>query len=552
MEDCSSVIQGEHQKRPVRRSMTSQTSIGLKKMRSLVAATKTLRRKCSRLKEMNSNLHSQLEKLKKDFFEMKALAEANGALTLQRRALLEPVRGMLLGSVFLVALQGCCTVLGTVLVTYEANNLVVDLVSAPQNSTLFLLQLQSHASGCMDTKAATVKEVLLIQEANMRASYSRDSLEPGRYCALVVSPSGNITSEEPLELEEGHRGKDLSGANDRMNREPFKRTVKLFESKVLQCEKLHVALWAPWGSARPQSIPCVDSIRFVDEEIQTIANLSVVVKFENLSAGNYCVRVSPRCEPPEDCLTLTSKVIELFSAQGGSREPTGGAKARQSRLLWLLLLPLLVGAALVIALGAFWVRRQSLLARKRPFIVGSPLPSFHKPRVDPGPPVVKVVYSRDSDSHVTAVSRLCELLQRELGFCVEWDEASAHLAHLTHDWAMAMAQLSCPHYNLAAKAATPVKMLDLGQVSESNIDELYHTTYAALLSNQAQALDDYCHILGGPAAIHHTARSPRLSAPKTLSAAPPLATTAPCSAARNSASRKSCRSGTTLRVAQPF
>ncbi|KAL3218974.1 hypothetical protein MRX96_031235 [Rhipicephalus microplus] len=54
MEDCSSVIQGEHQKRPVRRSMTSQTSIGLKKMRSLVAATKTLRRKCSRLKEMNT------------------------------------------------------------------------------------------------------------------------------------------------------------------------------------------------------------------------------------------------------------------------------------------------------------------------------------------------------------------------------------------------------------------------------------------------------------------------------------------------------------------
>ncbi|KAL3170508.1 hypothetical protein MRX96_017320 [Rhipicephalus microplus] len=86
MEDCSSVIQGEHQKRPVRRSMTSQTSIGLKKMRSLVAATKTLRRKCSRLKEMNSNLHSQLEKLKKDFFEMKALAEANGALTLQVRS----------------------------------------------------------------------------------------------------------------------------------------------------------------------------------------------------------------------------------------------------------------------------------------------------------------------------------------------------------------------------------------------------------------------------------------------------------------------------------
>ncbi|KAH7973702.1 hypothetical protein HPB49_004051 [Dermacentor silvarum] len=35
---------------------------------------------------------------------------------------------------------------------------------------------------------------------------------------------------------------------------------------------------------------------------------------------------------------------------------------------------------------------------------------------------------------------------------------------------------------------------DLGEVSESNIEELYHTTYAALLSNHAQALGDYCHI----------------------------------------------------------
>ncbi|KAL3214378.1 hypothetical protein MRX96_034948 [Rhipicephalus microplus] len=88
MEDCSSVIQGEHQKRPVRRSMTSQTSIGLKKMRSLVAATKTLRRKCSRLKEMNSNLHSQLEKLKKDFFRDESPRRgewrSNAAVTLSK------------------------------------------------------------------------------------------------------------------------------------------------------------------------------------------------------------------------------------------------------------------------------------------------------------------------------------------------------------------------------------------------------------------------------------------------------------------------------------
>uniref|UniRef100_A0A224YM46 Conserved plasma membrane protein n=1 Tax=Rhipicephalus zambeziensis TaxID=60191 RepID=A0A224YM46_9ACAR len=352
------------------------------------------------------------------------------------------------------------------------------------------------------------------------------------YCAAlgtVVSPSGNITSRQPLEVKEQHP--DLSGARGsgpipnsvacttwnatvivQGSYQPrtIQATVSLFKSKVPQCKKLHVALWTPGESARDQSIPCVDNIRFVAEETRTIANFLVVVKFENLSAGNYCVRVSPRCEPPEDCLTLTSKVIELPS--GGSPVPADGAEARQSRLLWLLLLSLLVGAALVIALGAFWVWRHSLLARKKPFIVGSPLPPFHKPWVDPGPPVVKVVYSRDSETHVAAVSRLCELLRRELGFRVEWDEAATHLAHVTHDWAMAMAQLPCPHYNPAVKAATPVKMLviesdgallkhqayrqhkDLGLVSESNVDELYHTTYAALLSNHAQALGDYCHI----------------------------------------------------------
>lgn len=31
--------------------------------------------------------------------------------------------------------------------------------------------------------------------------------------------------------------------------------------------------------------------------------------------------------------------------------------------------------------------------------------------------------------------------------------------------------------------------------SGSSVDELYHTTYAALLSQQAQALGDYCHLL---------------------------------------------------------
>ncbi|KAH8030913.1 hypothetical protein HPB51_012302 [Rhipicephalus microplus] len=88
-------------------------------------------------------------------------------------------------------------------------------------------------------------------------------------------------------------------------------------------------------------------------------------------------------------------------------------------------------------------------------------------------PVVKVVYSRDSESHVAAVSRLCELLRRELGFRVEWDEAAMHLAHVTPDWAMALAQLPCPQFNSTAKTAPTVKML----VIESDGALLKHQAY---------------------------------------------------------------------------
>lgn len=451
----------------------------------------------------------------------------------------DPVRGMLLGGTFLVTLLGCCAALGTVSVTNEEDNIEVDIVSAPANSTLFLVRLRSHATGCMDTEASTVEQMLWIQDANMTVSYPRQSLQPGRYCALVVSPSGNVTSQQPLEVKE-ERPVAPSGTTKpnslacstwnatvtvkgSVKEGTIEAAVNLFEDKVPQCEHLSVALWKPLSSVFDQSIPCVHDISIVDD-IWAIANLSVVVKFDDLSAGNYCVRVTPRCNPPEDCLTLTSKVIEL-PAPVDSTEQTGGA-AVQSRLLWLLLLPLLAGAAVVIALGVFWVRRQSWLARNKPFVLGSPLPMFHKPRVDPGPPVVKVVYSRDSEPHVAAVSRLCELLRRELGFRVEWDEAAVDLAHVTHDWAMAMAQLPCPHFNPATKTTTPVKMLvlesdgallkhqayrqhkDLGQVSESNVDELYHTTYAALLSNHAQALGDYCHIT--VARLPYTTRPDRL------------------------------------------
>ncbi|XP_075728971.1 uncharacterized protein LOC142771377 [Rhipicephalus microplus] len=431
---------------------------------------------------------------------------------------------MLLRGTFLVTLLGCCAALGVVLTTYEEDNLVVDIVNAPANSIMFLVRLPSDGTGCMDTEAATVEQELVIQSANVTASYSRDLLGPGRYCALVVSNSRNITSQQPLELKDEHpdNGGFLARSEASWNTTVFlqgsykdgtiETRVNLFENELPMCKELRVALWEAKSSGLDQLVRCNEDIFFVAEKTVAIANLSVVARFEHLQAGNYCVRVTPlQCGPGVEYITIYSKVVELPSALEGSGEPTG--EALRSRLLWLLLLPLLFVAAVFIALGAIWVRRRYRLARNKPFILASPLATYRKYRVAPGPPVVKVVYSRDSESHVAAVSRLCELLRRELGFRVEWDEAAMHLAHVTPDWAMAMAQLPCPQFNSTAKTAPTVKMLviesdgallkhkayrnhkDLGLVSDSNVDELYHTTYAALLSNHAQALGDYCHIM---------------------------------------------------------
>ncbi|XP_077541218.1 uncharacterized protein LOC144153447 [Haemaphysalis longicornis] len=145
---------------------------------------------------------------------------------------------------------------------------------------------------------------------------------------------------------------------------------------------------------------------------------------------------------------------------------------------------------------------------------GRPHPRALPPSPSPLPAVeVRVVYSRDSEAHVAAVGQLCALLQSELGVRVEYDEAATGPAHVTHDWTLAMAHLPCPRFNEAPQGGRRVKMLvlesdgallkhrayrlhkDVGVASESSVDELYHTTYAALLSQQAQALGDYCHLL---------------------------------------------------------
>lgn len=295
-------------------------------------------------------------------------------------------------------------------------------------------------------------------------------------------------------------------------------SVNVFGESVPRCEGLRVSLWHVNGSAgldRHQF--CLsDHIKFASEITESLG-LSVEVLFQNLSAGNYCVRVTPVCRRPEECLTLASRVIELPSVPLGNTPES--PEEFLSGVLWLLLLlPLLVFLSVTITLlcAVYLGRRPSWRARNRSSSLDPHL-DVASPLVDRAPSVVKVVYSRDSEPHLAAVWQLCELLETELGMRVEWDEAAAGPTHVTHDWAMAMAQLPCPIFNPAAVQTAggkvTEKMLvlesdgallkhqayrqhkDLGVVSESSADELYHTTYAALLSNQAQALGDYCHIV---------------------------------------------------------
>nr|XP_054925942.1 uncharacterized protein LOC126529739 isoform X6 [Dermacentor andersoni] len=262
---------------------------------------------------------------------------------------------------------------------------------------------------------------------------------------------------------------------------------------------------------RPEATGCADSVGatlVLEEQPITDNYQSMTFPAEKLQAGMYCAMV---LSPSANYTTLWPQ--ELRSEHG--KVSYSAERDGVRYLLWLLLLlsPLVLGALVAAVLATFWAQRQCKAQQRKPCKLEMPLlaNNFSK---DAGVLVVKVVYSRDSEPHVKAVSQLCELIRRELGVRVEWDEAAVADVHITHDWAMSMAQLPCPHFNSAAMttAIAPVKMLvlesdgallkhqayqqhkDLGEVSESAIDELYHTTYAALLSNRAQALGDYCHI----------------------------------------------------------
>ncbi|XP_075560133.1 uncharacterized protein LOC142592534 isoform X3 [Dermacentor variabilis] len=73
-------------------------------------------------------------------------------------------------------------------------------------------------------------------------------------------------------------------------RSSAKASVNVLENKTPLCEHLRVSLWKM--TRLSQFPPCATHVNYTSEQTKVIANLSVVALFENLTAGNYCVRVS--------------------------------------------------------------------------------------------------------------------------------------------------------------------------------------------------------------------------------------------------------------------
>ncbi|XP_077541342.1 uncharacterized protein LOC144153581 isoform X1 [Haemaphysalis longicornis] len=432
-------------------------------------------------------------------------------------------------------------------IDYTDGGLEVDVGDAQPGWDLLLVRaIEGEEGGLPCAGPSTLVKHQAIQAGQQKILFPAAGLEPGLYCAVVVSPAGNLTSLRPAEIKATlDTGPNLVKEPTRAKRslakrsleEPcrnwsamvipkgdyYRRAIEVYVELDVhpRCEKLRVTLFRLRDEDASKG-DCENVIMDVDNQTHPLRGHSLDVRFENVSSGNYCVHVKPVCEKTRDCRRVSSKVLELPPVSARmpvgavpevlqqSGRPSGGG-APEGQLLWLLLVPLLVTLALLMV-GAVWLarRRARLAASSKKATLPVP-PGTVPPRQQPVE--VRVVYSRDSEAHVAAVGQLCALLQSELGVRVEYDEAATGPTHVTHDWALAMAHLPCPRFNEAPQGGRRVKMLvlesdgallkhrayrlhkDVGVASESSVDELYHTTYAALLSQQAQALGDYCHLL---------------------------------------------------------
>ncbi|CAN8002163.1 unnamed protein product, partial [Ixodes hexagonus] len=356
----------------------------------------------------------------------------------------------------------------------------------------------------------------LLQNGSQSLDLKVAGLAPGNYCAMVTWPDGNATSERPVWVWPSSGGPQAAGCSDWSATivVTASYTASRVEAEVHmhdwpQCHgEFLVGLWQPDVAPGDGERVCDgNKILFHSEQPHSLQeNGSNIVVFENLTAGNYCVRVTPKCPGRHDCTTLYSKVVEL----PGKRSHVFTARKLVTHsvfFFFFLMTSPMVTRRHLLKRG----KRKTTKMTNQKMAASAATCQLYKSLHS----LVKVVYSRDCEAHNEAVWRLCALLRSGLGVGVEYDEGALGRAHLSAEWALAMADVACPLYprDDAQAPARPEKLLfvesegglikqqayrkgkDVGLCSETLWDDLYHTTYTALLSRQAQALGDYCHIL---------------------------------------------------------
>ncbi|KAG0444084.1 hypothetical protein HPB47_014192 [Ixodes persulcatus] len=177
--------------------------------------------------------------------------------------------------------------------------LEVDFGPADPGAQLLLLLLPDPGQGCLSPRA----------------------LVSCRENITVSGPAANVSSLHPVEVGRSPPATATPGGCSSWNA-TIVVTASYMSSWVEADVQVHqwprcrhqfrVGLWEVLQPPGPGEEPCVFDIAIVQEVQRSLEGVnSSVVHFENMTAGNYCVRVTPMCPGSSDCLTLFSKVVEL-------------------------------------------------------------------------------------------------------------------------------------------------------------------------------------------------------------------------------------------------
>ncbi|CAN7981764.1 unnamed protein product [Ixodes pacificus] len=390
--------------------------------------------------------------------------------------------------------------------------LEVDFGPADPGAQLLLLLLLDPGQGCLSPRA------LVSRRENI----------------TVSGPAANVSSLHPVEVGRSPPATATLGGCSSWNA-TIVVTASYTSSWVEADVQVHqwprcphqfrVALWEVLQPPGPGEEPCVFDIAPVQEVQRSLDGVnSSVVHFENMTAGNYCVRVSTTFLPlpaRESCAVSRPSAVwhlrfgpsALDSLQQSVIKPRARATLVQQR------------------------RKASLIAVAIKYLMAACTPGQRCARV----PVISGI-QHERATKITLVflifnnSQVCHksVWVWHYATALQTDYLGKQYSRTgpdVHGWNVSKL-LEARRVLLAAVETVSTKLLyeklgivncgavytnrgtalpspqDVGLSSGSMWDDLYHTTYTALLSRQAQALGDYCHIL--VARFSYSPSSPRL------------------------------------------